>query len=710
MIKTLELKFFRKHEDLLVNFTNGLNVVRGPNEIGKTTLTEGILYALYGATSLVDTLAEVVTWGHKENELKTKLVISVGGRDYTFVRSKAGAECDGPDGKVTGQKEVTAFAASLLGADAKTAGALMLASQSGLRGALDDGPTAVSSLMSKLADFDMVDRLLESAAQTLSLGTTAPILGKLADAEAAVLDTQSKQIDPATLDALNGQVVEATAKHGAAVAASTILEEKVAKADEDRDKAVLNNLSHSNAMRTVVDNQSKLDTEKSNLDRAVVESKTRPTPASVEAARSAVTAAKNHAAILADYKLFATLGDYPVVSWDSDQDSFDAALADAVKRRDDAMRAVDASMAEEKALKLTLISGDGVCPTCKRPADNHDHVLDHNTQVAEALARLGAARDALRNEHAGAAAEVAEFGKVSASAKRRQGVIDRINRDRLVLDHSVYPCRVEWQGTAPEPESQLVRLKAALDSLEEADRQASQAEGRATAHRAQIEYLQNALTFSKDVASRIAVMPVEPLDEAYNAAFREYQEQAVKAADLRRLCENITEERNRVSHIVETQAEQLRVCVARVTELQADIKTLEFNNELVKKLKSMKPLITDFLWSNVLAAVSNYFSTLRGEQSIVTKDASGFKVNGRGGSLSGSTLDVLALSIRVALSKTFVPHSDFMVLDEPAHGADEVRTGNILGFLAGCGLNQVILASHDELSEAVADNVIVLGA
>ena len=93
------------------------------------------------------------------------------------------------------------------------------------------------------------------------------------------------------------------------------------------------------------------------------------------------------------------------------------------------------------------------------------------------------------------------------------------------------------------------------------------------------------LTFSKDVASRIAVMPVEPLDEAYNAAFREYQEQAVKAADLRRLCENITEERNRVSHIVETQAEQLRVCVARVTELQADIKTLE---EGMKKIEAGK--------------------------------------------------------------------------------------------------------------------------
>jgi ABC-type Mn2+/Zn2+ transport system ATPase subunit len=64
----------------------------------------------------------------------------------------------------------------------------------------------------------------------------------------------------------------------------------------------------------------------------------------------------------------------------------------------------------------------------------------------------------------------------------------------------------------------------------------------------------------------------------------------------------------------------------------------------------------------------------------------------------------------VALTKTFVPHATFMTLDEPAHGCDMERTGNVLGFLSGVGFEQVLLASHDELSEAVADQVIALGA
>ena len=94
---------------------------------------------------------------------------------------------------------------------------------------------------------------------------------------------------------------------------------------------------------------------------------------------------------------------------------------------------------------------------------------------------------------------------------------------------------------------------------------------------------------------------------------------------------------------------------------------------------------------------------------MVSKDKDGFKVNGRPvEALSGSTMDALAIAVRVVLTKTFVPHAPFIVLDEPCHGADDDRTSNILAFLAGAGFTQTILASHDPLSESVAQNVINL--
>ena len=190
MIKTLKLYKFRKHVEETFDFGKGLVALRGPNESGKSTIIEACLYTLYGARALRDSLAECVTWGHKEGDLKVMLVIELDGKDYTYIRSKAGAEVyvsDGPGTKslfVTGQSEVTAFSAQLLGADAKTASSLMLADQSGLRGALDDGPSAVSGLMGKLADFDLIDRIIVGMQETLLLGADGPIREKLKGAEA----------------------------------------------------------------------------------------------------------------------------------------------------------------------------------------------------------------------------------------------------------------------------------------------------------------------------------------------------------------------------------------------------------------------------------------------------------------------------------------------------------------------------------------------
>ena len=78
------------------------------------------------------------------------------------------------------------------------------------------------------------------------------------------------------------------------------------------------------------------------------------------------------------------------------------------------------------------------------------------------------------------------------------------------------------------------------------------------------------------------------------------------------------------------------------------------------------------------------------------------------GSLSGSTLDLLGLAIRVALVKTFLPTCPFLILDEPASAMDSNRTALMMGFLSGVGFNQIILVTHEDLSEAVANNVIEL--
>jgi DNA repair exonuclease SbcCD ATPase subunit len=133
------------------------------------------------------------------------------------------------------------------------------------------------------------------------------------------------------------------------------------------------------------------------------------------------------------------------------------------------------------------------------------------------------------------------------------------------------------------------------------------------------------------------------------------------------------------------------------------------HNELIRKLRNARPEIASKMWGTVLGAISRYFSQIRGEQSVVTRDADGFKVNGRSvAGLSGSTNDALGLAIRMALSKLFLPGVPFLMIDEGFSGADSNRELAGVGTLAGAGFSQVLLITHSDRPESVADNLITL--
>jgi DNA repair exonuclease SbcCD ATPase subunit len=138
-----------------------------------------------------------------------------------------------------------------------------------------------------------------------------------------------------------------------------------------------------------------------------------------------------------------------------------------------------------------------------------------------------------------------------------------------------------------------------------------------------------------------------------------------------------------------------------------DLTAVNFNNALLKRVRAARPVIANKLWSKVLAAVSRYFSQMRGEESVVTKDGDGFKVNGKLiENLSGSALDLLGLAIRLALVRTFLPHAPFLILDEPAAACNDERTESMMGFLVACGFNQMLIVTHEDLSEKVASSLI----
>ena len=707
MIKTLKLTKFRKAIDDTMAFSEGLNVLRGANEASKTTRLEAIAYALYGAKVLRDSLAQCVTWGHKESELKVELVVEFEGQELCFRRSKAGAEVI-KDGVVfvTGQAEVTAFSATLLGADAKTAGSLMLADQSGLRGALDEGPAAVSGLMSKLADFDTIDRIIEAMQSTLLLGADAPIREKLKAAEAERDEAFAAMPAPSILTNLEAKVTKAQEKLSSLrkerednqAPAYNLAIEKMRDAEAAKEK-------HDDAVAAVDKAQAKLGHAVTLLDdaksRVVVIDHDRIATLRKEVFDS-VEAMKKASA----WEAFKKMPEFPAAHWEGDSESFHTYLQNSKKLLDDAnakATAINNQIADAKRRKVE----GGLCKVCGTDISQRKDIVENNAAVDREVSGL---TEQLREWQGKALTLSDEVGQLEVVARSaRSYTVPPSVRPYVEEENLTVPTRYVWIGGDGYVRPDFDKLKEELADLERKAEASNRAEGEVKALERALE--QARLEYA-DVAARLQVTP--DIDLApFKAAH-------VVAADALNTIDNLIWEEDQkfnqakadfdsIKTLQESCLMKISAAKIRIDEYNKDIQSIGFNNTLLKKMRAIKPAVTDQLWNSVLAAVSQFFTQLRGEASVVTKDSDGFKVNGASvKSLSGSTLDVLALAVRVALTKTFIPNSSMLILDECAAACDKDRTSNLLGFLAATHFKQIILASHDELSLSVADNVLDL--
>ena len=712
MIKYVKLRFFRKHEDATFELTQGLNALRGPNEHGKSTIIEGICYALFGSRALRDTLAETVTWGHKESELRVEMLLTQAGVDYLFTRSKSGAEVNYGSSKVVGQNEVTAFASQLLGCDAKTANALMLASQNGLRGALDEGPAAVSGLMSKLADFDLIDRLVEAAQGNLVLGAEGPAREKLEAAKARVTALEQSEPTGAKVEFFADLVQQAQQKLADLEADQPRVAAVAEGCRSALDRATASNLERVRKLESRSGAVAALARTKASIDAVQQKLLAKPDPEALVSLDQQIEQAKQLDAARAVHARISGLNPYPAVYWEGSQADFLCALYAA-------REAADTAKFAEHRLKISLetqrkkrITSDK-CPTCGRASMNDEHVAKHNADVEAEVKDIEAQLAKATAKKEAAVTELAEMEALQRSAAKFDEVAASLvdcTLPEVKIYTDKYPPCIKWSGSSPSPVD-LKGLQEKRKQLVAAQHEAARAEG-------ELKVLQESLASQEEAIvkldSEISALPevdLTPLNEAYAEASNALSALINEIAQTSVLVQGYRQQQAAAEQEIETYKADLQSSRNLVELCEAELQQLIRNNLLLAKLRKLKPAITDYLWGQVLAAVSNFFTQLRGESSVVTKTAQGFRVNDHSiSSLSGSTLDVLALAIRVALTKTFIPGASFIVLDEPAAGCDVSRTGGLLGFLASIGFSQTILASHDELSESVADRVILLGA
>lgn len=705
MLKRLKAKNFRKLVDTELTFGPGLTAVRGSNEAGKSTLLEAIAYALHGAKACREAIDDVVTWGEPKNSLKVELDIETDNVTYTVKRSPTGAEVwfsgrSEPD--VVGQTEVTNFMSRTLGMDSAAMNRLVFASQGGIRGALDEGPTATAEMIEKLADLTQIDDVLQLIVEHLPTGSTAGAEARLQQLQDQLADLKPvEKQDWAAQKAVQSDAV-GHFECQLALAEADVAELNAAVADRQREK------------QAALGQQARKKQLAADLERAEARlAKLQHTAAGATIDTDTLTAEIARLADLAsEVRLYETTAPFlplPDVHWEGTKALFDDTIESLNSELGKLRQEVAEAETRVRVLEAQRVSSS-VCGFCNQDVSQFPEVAAKNAKIDADLRDLRTEASFKKGVVQQLTNELSEYMTVvEVGIKRLNGLNRAVALGKVVLDDLTYPPGAQWVGPIPD-EAALKRLPTLQRDLKAAQELNKEVE----ASRIQLPLAQESVERLRAELEGVVVVVVDEEDLA--RLERIASEAVTKLQGAKHRLDAARQELTRLESAEANEQKLLALyeqahsnLVKQIEQARAEIEEIGFNNELLKAVRAARPIVAEAVWNMVLSAVSTYFSELRQEECVVQRQGKIFTVNGKGiGGLSGSTKDILGLAIRLALTKTFLPNASFLLLDEISAACDPERTAVMLGFLQATGVPQTILVTHELESEAVADNLIQL--
>lgn len=714
MLTKLIITNFRKHEDTEIDFTQGLNIIRGKNEGGKSTLGEALLYALYGARALRGKIDNVVTWGKSVNTLKVEAIFLFQGETYKFTRSKGGAEVykgESTEPFITGQTEVATFASQLIGADLNKASALMVANQGNLRGALLLKPKETSEMVEDIADFSFFETLLESMQQKLILGSDVSAKTRLEQAQGALdelketssisqadIDNAEKRVSQyeKLVDEINEKVESQQKKFDTAKTNFELA--------EDRQKQL--QTAKEFAASVVEEKEKRLESIKT-LEASLQEVDTSNLESLKEQIREADTI-KTRVEAFQRYEKFKSSINSAEAFWDDSLESLENEITKQTEVVNKLKSESDSLLSEIKDKKGRIITATD-CSHCGQPIKNVDEVLANNEILKGEIEELSKKVLNLDNK---VDEETDTLNTLKKIKDRNRPVTNFIQKESeyVEVDYGQVPHAVKWKGAVPKEGESVDDLKVQVAEIESQVKTYESTKTRISILKEGLPELEEKVAKAQKTLSEAA--EVGDL-VALEKAFKDAEEITLS---LKMEQGSITHQLNQSKETLASYKAGLTLYESRKNDLEEqvanykqEVQDLAFNNALIKKVRAARPVVSNQLWNLVLSSVSTMFSKVRGVQSTVTKEKEGFLVNGESvEGLSGSTLDLLGLAIRCSLIKLFIPNCPFLILDEPAAAMDSDRTASMMGFIQTLDFPQTILITHEDLSETMANNLIEL--
>jgi len=756
MISYLRLTNFRRHVDteLYFNESDQVVLVAGNNGVGKSTLFEAVLYALYGeGRNGRGNLERLVRKGGELEGLEVELRFDVAGVSYNVRRRRdskiSSAVLSANDiPLVEGAREVTAEVIKVLGMDSRGFKLATYAQQRELDGLASMRAADRGQMLSRLLQLDVISRAKESARGEFrqrrevlraigSGGGVENVESQLASVrkECATiksgLDAARAQI--AILDAEIAAGGETERAYQAAKAGQVRLEALVqaAEADVVRIQGELSSIVIPEERKDLLKSLEQLQQESTDIERKIAEGEAaKRQVAQLRSVQAEISRCEERLVSIESFMQSRTSESLEDLQQKATKCHIDGAAA-AQKQGElrDSYVALRERAEQTRKQLGELESLDGECPTCRQDISS-EHKASHVDDLQKILAEVEADLERVKVEGVAAKEIVASLSRDAEllDAQIREKLREAEESERLLTEQAelsrrlavykdqaarlngtdgnldyLYTRRAEIlveSNLAIEIRESAILRRSRLEQQEQAGRTLASAVARRDAHR---------IALSEGSVSLDLALAYEHLQSLSDARRNESEVAGELQATLAGL-----EERERT----------LMRDLARVKEESERKATVDKEAQIAlysaQALERVETLWAQQIRPSLEGTVSELVARLSdGRFDAVQFDADyDVSVRDRGvmrpiGELSGGEIDLVSLAVRLGLASVVSERHGgggvgFLILDECFGSQDPDRRVSIMNALRGLKQThgQIFLISHVGGLEDSADAVI----
>ena len=691
MLNSISVENFKGLKRFEANFTEGLNVIVGENASGKTTLTEAIVFALYGVKAVPVKAENIPTWGEKNCAVTLNLY------GHKVVRTLNNCKVfKGDELVASGNTPCSKYLQdNLTGMDLRGFRMFNWSAQGETGALLTLGALQLQRDIEKFSGVEFVDQVIKEASadlRTLKSTLDGRELIEEAPVREALEDTKKKLERVAkVLNDCNGEYEGLQSKVrdlNSRISTAKELESsrKGLESDLETVEESLSNLQVRKAEWTEKESEllEKLDqledsTQKvSELKVWVAKQEEYMTyKEEVERLQNRVAECRSN-----------LKGDQLYLEHEE-------LVHLAEERHTELVKVVSEITKSIQALESELESG--ICAACGRPLEGFEE--------EELREELGLLKPKLSKVEQEAAASQSEYLSKLESGKHLkfgawQGHLEQaeVNLNTLLMSPK------ESVGSIKELRDKLSEAQGALEV------QKTLQEERSTAVE-KVNKLCESIVRSQSKADRLrGELSSLPEPEPYEGLVKEAKEGAGRLSELSDIRHQQELTKVQLENLRMSQEARLQTVIDNNGQIAEGLKHSKLLDKFVRYLKGSREKFMSSVWSSLLGLASDFVNrATQGSISELKRDDSGFlfyshEVYAPVSSASGAQKGFIGVAVRMALAQTLKASMPLTILDEPTESMRDDNASRLAGSLLGNG--QVLMITHRESDQLVGSNII----